>query len=176
MVYISSIRELDDLNHIAKRYLSEWLKHQHDEGMRVFYSSFVSYSINERKEAIRQIEKYLEHASQRSSVTISLKYNLLYYLIEEAGCFPDKAAEAKQKCDALMSELEARKWRQFPKAMARDTKGYYLIIFGTDLSEIRDGIRICQKTRTKDSVARSYLEIHEAIGWRRYVTLDGDVF
>ena len=170
MVYMASIRELNDLNHIAKAYLNEWLSLNSNENLRTFYSSFVNYVVNERGQAIEEIMLYLSNIEKNTKISKILKYNLLYYLIEEASCFPKKTNQLKKICDGIMEEFNADGWINIDKANIKDTIAYYSIVFGENLEKIEEGIRLCQRARTKNAVRMHFLRVHEIIGWRRYVT------
>lgn len=175
MVYVASVRQDNHLNTHAKQYVRNSLQEEPDRSTRCFYLSFTYYVINERMEAIKEIERFLRTAKGNETFHRSLKFNLLYYLIEEAGCSTAKAIELKPKCDYWMGVLQAEKWRHQPKTAVNDTIGYYHIVFGETPEEVKKGIRICQKTKSRDTAAAKYLEIHEAIGWRRYVSMNSEL-
>lgn len=170
MVYMSSVRQDNHLHHIAKQYVRDWLKNNDDAARNCLYLSFTYYTINERSEAIREIENFLRNDLETSSsIHRKLKFNLLYYLIEEASSFLKRKNELQAKCDYWLAELKKENWEDLPQANIQDTKGYYLIVFGENHEQIKEGIRKCQAAHANEPIVARYLELHEAIGWRRYL-------
>jgi hypothetical protein len=101
-----------------------------------------------------------------------LKFNLLYYLIEEASYSAHRAAELKKRCDRLIDDLQLSN-SDLPAPAIKDTLGYYGIVFGSTKEEIEKGIRLCQAAYVAKTGAQGqgerFMALHEQIGWRRYL-------
>jgi hypothetical protein len=181
MLSAASIRRDNHLNYIAKDYLKDWLKTEEDPARKCFYLSFGYHSIGERHEAIREIEDFLRQSNEDdhgSEYRQKLKFNVLYYLIEEAAHFPNKAPDLKSRCDRLIEEIGLEESKELPKTAIKDTIGYYHIIFGKNKSDIEKGIRLCQAAYmerseidgTQERYQERFMMLHERIGWRRYLS------
>lgn len=173
IVCLASIRQDNHLNYLAKEYLDDWFEKYEDRVKACLYKSFSYHMIGERTEAIREIEEFLPQSNLKNIDYRTLKFNLVYYLIEEAGYLPRHSKEIKQKCDRYMRELEAENWEGLQEIAVLDTKGYYQIVFGETREEIEKGIRACQAARatsehTSDR-GKLFHQMHERIGWRRYL-------
>ena len=173
MVYVSSIRPDNHLNHMAKEYLRDWLKKEENDALAALYKSFTYYMIGERAEAIRESRRIFEISHVEDRDHRKLKFNLLYYLIEEASYSAHRATELKKRCDALIEELQLRNGTDLPDPAIKDTLGYYGIVFGSTREDIEKGIRLCQaayaaKTGGQGQGER-FMVLHERIGWRRYL-------
>ena len=178
MLSAASIRRDNHLNYIAKDYLREWLKLENNPARKCFYLSFGYHSIGERQEAIRELEEFLRQSNDDSAEYRKLKFNMLYYLIEEAAHSPGKTSDIKNKCDNLIKELNLENADDLPEIAIKDTLGYYHIIFGTNRSDIEKGIRFCQAAysergigdKTQQRYQERFMVLHERIGWRRYLS------
>ena len=173
MVYVSSIRPDNHLNHMAKEYLRDWLKRQGNEALTALYKSFTYYMIGERVEAIREIDEFLKNSHLDDRDHRKLKFNLLYYLIEEASYSAHRATELRKRCDQLIEDLQLRNGTDLPDLAIKDTLGYYDIVFGTTREENEKGIRLCQAAHAAKTAEQGqgerFMVLHERIGWRRYL-------
>jgi hypothetical protein len=173
MVYVSSIRPDNHLNHMAKEYLRDWLKKEPNEALTSLYKSFTYYMIGERGEAIREIGEFLRNSDLNDRDHRKLKFNLLYYLIEEASYSADRATEIRKRCDDLIEDLQLHDGTDLPETAVKDTLGYYSIVFGSTREDIERGIRLCQAAYSAKTNAvvnsERFMVLHERIGWRRYL-------
>ena len=173
MVYVSSIRPDNHLNHMAKEYLRDWLKKEENEARTTLYKSFTYYMIGERAEAIREIDEFLRGSHLDDREHRLLKFNLLYYLIEEASYSAHRATELRKRCDVLIESLQLQASTDLLDLAIKDTLGYYGIIFGSTREEIERGIRLCQAAYSAKAGAQDqgerFMVLHERIGWRRYL-------
>ena len=173
MVCLASIRRDNHLNAMTREYLAKFLKKQSDARQNCWHASFAYHMIGERRNAINEIKNFLQKYEGEEDVTV-IKFNLLYYLIEEASYTPHHYYDLKSQCDKLIKELELENQSSLPSASVKDTLGYYYIIFGEAREEILKGIRMCQaayneKLENHEPDER-YSELHERIGWRRLLT------
>lgn len=173
MVYVASIRPDNHLNHMAKEYLRDWLKKEENEALAALYKSFSYYTIGERGEAIKEIDDFLRISNVNDRDHRKLKFNLLYYLIEEASYSAHSAVELKKRCDRLISDLKLSESTDLPGPAVKDTLGYYGIVFGSTKEELEKGIRLCQAAYVLKTGAQGqgerFMVLHEQIGWRRYL-------
>ncbi len=173
MVSLSSIRQDNHLNYLAKEYLDDWLRKIDNPALACLYKSFSYHMIGERIEAINEIDQFLMRSNLDNQDHRNLKFNLLYYLIEEASYSSESIKALKEKCDRYILYLDTHNWEGIPDASVKDTKGYYQIVFGSTRAEIEKGIRTCQEaiSRSEDDnqSRKSFSGLHERIGWRRYL-------
>ena len=173
MVYVSSIRPDNHLNHMAKEYFRDWLKKEEKLANIALYKSFTYYMIGERLEAIREIDEFLRVSHVDDRDHRKLKFNLLYYLIEEASYSSERAADLQKRCDVLIEDIKLRNGTDLPDPAIKDTLGYYNIVFGTTREEIEKGIRLCQAAYAENIGGKHqgerFMVLHERIGWRRYL-------
>lgn len=168
MVGIASLRRDNNLNHIAKEFLRDWLRSVNTPALSTFYASFAYYHMGERSEAIKELTEFLRQCSKQESLHSVLKFNLFYYLIEEASCSWQSASEIQVLCDRLKTELEAEHWQSIPEETRNGTIGYYHIVFGRCREEIKKGIDMCREADGFAKLNAKYVQLHEQIGWRRY--------
>lgn len=177
--YLACISRHQHVCEVSKIYLMEWLARSRSKVKICGFKSFVYYMIGERLNAIQEIRKFFESSNNSNNAAHNtLKFNLLYYLIEEAS-FNDPIS-FKSECELLVESLKASDFRGVRKTAVSDTLGYYSIVFGQNREEIEKGIRMCQdvfiNTRDDKSGDVSFAKAHEKIGWRRYVnTLEGPI-
>lgn len=176
IMYVASCRIDNQLNHMARRYVEEWVDEALSESAdKVFHISSACYVIGERSEAIDLIRKFLKVSTEEQQIVTKLRLNLLYYLIEEAIYASYRAADIRAECDQIMQSLPFEDLSVLPDEIWRyaaiDTKGFYKIVFGETRQEIEEGIRLCQNAYPKGSVKRDgdFGILHERTGWRRYL-------
>ncbi len=173
MVYVSGIRQDNHLNHMAKEYLRDWLKKEGNEALAALYKSFAYYTIGERGEAIREIDEFLKNSNIEDHDYRTLKFNLLYYLVEEASYSSHRVVELRQRCDRLIEDLQLKNSVDLPDAAIKDTLGYYGIVFSSTREDIEKGIRLCQAAYAAKTgglgQGERFMMLHEQIGWRRYL-------
>jgi hypothetical protein len=181
---------------IAKDYLSKYMKNENDQVIQCWNVSLAYYLMGDRTEAINEIEKLISTQPLASDNLNILKFNLLYFLTEEASYHsrqhrkslsaPDDFDELKNKSSIIFEELKMELEDPFGdsinvsdrahyQAQKQGTLGYYYIIFGETREKIKEGVRICTNTLSTlsqhDTVAKQYLELHEQIGWRRLLNM-----
>jgi hypothetical protein len=167
------------LNHLAKAYIRDWIETLGAPAERILYLSTCYYIIGERSEAIRQISSFLVSSNDQDKTALTLKLNLLYYLIEEAVYSSYRSEEIKFECDKIIKDIPFSSLETLPEVMrypAQDTYGYYEITFGKTKREIEEGIRLCQKAYPEGSSIKSEAHfgiLHERTGWRRYLRARG---
>jgi ppGpp synthetase/RelA/SpoT-type nucleotidyltranferase len=168
MVGIASVRRDILLNHIAKEFLRDWLKSLDNPALSAFYASFAYYNMGERAGAIKELTEFLRQSNTHESLHTILKFNLFYYLLEEASCSWQDVSDVQTRCDNLKEELEAENWQEIPEETRNGTIGYYHIVFGRTRDDIRQGIYKCRESDGSGILNSTYVQMHEEIGWRRY--------
>jgi ppGpp synthetase/RelA/SpoT-type nucleotidyltranferase len=168
MVGVASVRRDNQINHIAKDFLRDWLKSVSNPALGSFYASFAYYHMGERAGAIKELTEYLRKSDEMDPLHSVLKFNLFYYLIEEASCSWQGVSEIQAVCDRLKTDLEAEDWHNIPEDTRNGTIGYYHIVFGRSREEIRKGITMCRESDGSANLNSKYVQLHEEIGWRRY--------
>lgn len=168
MVYIASVRKDTSLNHIAKDFVRDWLKSIDNAALGALYASFAYYNMGERSGAIKELREFLRQSDKPDWDHRALKFNLFYYLIEEASCSWQGISEIQAECDRLKRDLESENWADIAEGTKNGTIGYYHIVFGRSREEIRKGINMCRRTDGSENLNSKFVQLHEEIGWRRY--------
>lgn len=178
MMYLASSHWDNKLNFLAKDYLNEWAEKIENQSEKIFQISSAYYIMGERSESIRYIRDYFSDKKINNEVELTLKLNLLYYLIEEALYSSHLTEELKAECDVIKTEISIDKIDEFPTAQmrcaAKDTLGYYKITFGQTKPDIEAGIRLCQNAYPKgesDIMGGHFGTLHERTGWRRLLRI-----
>jgi hypothetical protein len=174
MVCLASIRRDNHLNSLAKDYLSAFLKTQDNPESNCRNASFAYYMMGERNNAIKELQLFQRENKDSTSEFREIKLNLLYYLIEEASYSPHNGRELENQCGKIISDLKLNETYEQAETAAKDTLGYYYIIFGSGRNAIQKGIRLCQdaykEAKAKGRPGEHYMVLHERIGWRRYLS------
>jgi len=188
---IASHRPESDLNRFFRRHAGAWL----EEAKALFAQNkidskevrtipLVFYVLGDLESAISYSlwisqEKSFESMSEQDRV--NLEFNRIDFLIEREFHQPTQQADQRREIRKQVEEfLSSLKPEQHPapdfESAVADARGMMMITFGTNATEVREGIEICVKARTLATedikVSDAYADLHMRLGWRRYFELE----